>query len=279
MSSDIFIERAGHRTWLKWHRARRYHDDPVFTGKRILEGMAEGSSVEVDLVVHADRGFAVLHDLDLDDDTTGTGPVRNASAATLRALNLRANDGTPLPDTVMLLEDLAALVVRDGAHSDALLQLDYKEDAAALDAETVANFTAALAPVARHFILSSGNAPAVDMLAANLPDLRIGFDPCHEGAIERLKATRDYPAFVADSIAAAPSAELIYLAYPLVLGAEANGFDLIKAFHNANRRVDAYTIKRADTDGVAIAERLLALQVDQITTDDPAGLGAALTRK
>jgi glycerophosphoryl diester phosphodiesterase len=278
MPSDIFIERGGHRTWLKWHRARRHGTDPVFTGKRILEGMREGASVEVDLVVHAEHGFAVLHDLVLDDDTTGTGPVRKASAETLRALNLRANDGTPLPDKVMLLEDLAALLARDGAHPDALLQLDYKEDAAALDEHTVANFTAALAPVARHFILSSGNAPAVRLLSANLPDLNIGYDPCHEDALERLQATRDYPVFVADALAASPKAQLVYLAYPLVLAAEADGYDIIKAFHQADRRIDAYTIQRADAEGVAIAERLLALKVDQITTDDPVGLGAAVAR-
>lgn len=276
MPDDIFIERGGHRTWLKWHRARRRGTDPVFTGKRILEGMAEGASVEVDLVVHADGGFAVLHDLELDRETTGKGRVRDASAETLRSLNLRANDGTPLPDKVMLLEDLAALLARDGAHPDALLQLDFKEDAAALDARTVANFTTALAPVARHFILSSGNAPAVRMLSANLPELNIGYDPCHEDAIERLKATGDYPAFVADAVATSPNAQLDYLAYPLVFAAQADGFDIIKAFHQAGRRIDAYTIQRADAEGVAAAERLLVLKVDQITTDDPVGLGAAL---
>ena len=61
----------------------------------------------------------------------------------------------------MLLEDLAALIARDGAHPEALLQLDYKEDAAALTPRAVATFAAALAPVARHFILSSGDAEAV----------------------------------------------------------------------------------------------------------------------
>ena len=61
----------------------------------------------------------------------------------------------------MLLEDLAALIARDGAHPEALLQLDYKEDAAALTPRAIATFAAALAPVARHFILSSGDAESV----------------------------------------------------------------------------------------------------------------------
>ncbi|KKB11551.1 glycerophosphodiester phosphodiesterase [Devosia geojensis] len=279
MHSDIYIERNGHRTWLKWHRARRRGSDPVFTGRRILEGMAAGASVEVDLVVHADKGMAVLHDLTLERETTGAGLVRETSAEVLRSLNLRGNDGAPLPDKVMLLEDLAALLARDGSHPDALLQLDYKEDAGALDPETIASFTTALAPVGQNFILSSGDAEAVDLLSANLPDLNIGYDPCHGDALARLSATGDFAGFVAEAVAASPRADLIYLAYPAVLEAEARGFDLIAAFHAAGRRIDAYTIQRADDGGVAVAERLLALKVDQITTDDPEGLGAALARE
>jgi glycerophosphoryl diester phosphodiesterase len=278
VSDAISVTRAGHRTFLKWHRARRCASDPVFTGRRILEGMALGASVEVDLVLHADDGFAVLHNLSLDRETTGAGPVRAAPAAVLRTLRLRDNAGAPIADPVMLLEDLAALIARDGAHPRALLQLDYKEDAAALTPRAVATFGRALGPVARHFILSSGDAEAVRRLAADVPGLRIGYDPCHQGAIERLAARRDYPAFVADALAASPAAELIYLHHELVLAAEADGCDLVAAFHASGRRVDAYTIRRADPPGIAAARRLLALNVDQITTDDPDGLGAALAQ-
>ena len=75
----------------------------------------------------------------------------------------------------------------------------------------------------------------------DVPGLRIGYDPCHEGAIERLTATRAWPAFVAEALAASPSAELVYLAHELVLFAAADGFDLVAAFHRAGRRIDAYT--------------------------------------
>ena len=130
--------------------------------------------------------------------------------------------------------------------------------------------------MARHFILSSGDAEAVRLLTAGVPGIRIGYDPCHMGAIERLMASRDYPAFVADALAASPQAELVYLDHELVLFAADDGFDLVAAFHAAGRRVDAYTLPRADAAGLAAARRLLALRVDQITTDDPEGLDAAL---
>ena len=73
MADGIAIVRDGHRTLLKWHRARKQAGDLPFTGERILEGLRLGASVEVDLVKHADGGFAVLHDFSLDRATTGTG--------------------------------------------------------------------------------------------------------------------------------------------------------------------------------------------------------------
>jgi glycerophosphoryl diester phosphodiesterase len=176
----------------------------------------------------------------------------------------------------MLLEDLAALIAGAGVHPEALLQLDYKEDAAALTPRAIATFAGALDGVAAHVILSSGDPEAVRLLAAGVPGLRVGHDPCHEDAIGRLMTTRDYAGFVAEAVAASPDAELIYLDHRLVLWARDDGFDLVGAFHAAGRRVDAYTIPRADGPGLAAARRLLDLGVDQITTDDPEGLGAAL---
>ena len=276
MADAISVTRNGHQTFFKWHRGRRTGSDPVFTGRRIIEGMQLGASVEVDLVIHADNGMAVLHNLSLERETTGTGLVRETSAAVLRELHLRDNAGAPIADKVMLLEDLAALIARDGAHPDGLLQLDFKEDAAALNPAVIANFAQALGPVARHFILSSGDAEAVRLLSQNVPELRIGYDPCHKGAMDRLLATRDYAGFVADAVAASPKAEIQYLEYRLVLEADRDGFDLIGAFHAGGKRIDAYTVRSADDDGMTVIERLFELKVDQITTDDPEGVAARL---
>lgn len=272
MSDPIFIERDGHRTWLKWHRAKRQASDPVFTGKRILEGMRLGASVEVDLVLHGDRGFAVLHDLSVERETTGQGKVAELTADQLRALHLRGVDGVPLDEKVLLLEDLCGLLAQGGLHGDALLQLDYKEDWRVLDAAALSTFRAAVAPVARHMIVSSGDAEAVRLLTESTPGIRIGYDPCHDGALDRLAQTEDFAGFVRDAVAASPRAEMIYLAYQLVLEADRLGFDITAAFHAAERRIDAYTINKADGVALPKVRRLLELKVDQITTDDPEGL-------
>ena len=272
MPDPISITRRGHVTWLKWHRARRRGIDPVFTGGRILEGMRLGASVEVDLVIHGEHGFAVLHELELGREATGSGAIAAKTAAELRAQFILDNDGRPTQEPVRLLEDLATLIA--GVHPRALLQLDYKEDAAALDARTIANFAASVAPVARQLILSSGDAAAVATLAGAAPGIRVGYDPCHGDALDRLARDHDFAGFVAAAVAASPRAEMIYLAHEVILTAEAAGFDIVAAFHARHRRVDAYTIKRADAAGVLLVERLLVARVDQITTDDPEGLAA-----
>lgn len=276
MVDPIVITRNGYRTWLKWHRGRRTLSDPVFTGQRIVEGMRLGASVEVDLVVTGDKGFAVLHDMHLDRETTGTGAVAQTSDAVIRTLKLRDNDGAPIDEPVMLLDDLCALIHSTGAHPDALLQLDYKEDEQVLDAQALANFARATGPVARNMIVSSGSAKAVSMLTGAVPGMRAGFDPSDEVVFKAALASGTLQGFVDDALAASPASDLIYLAWQIVTVSADAGFDIVAAFHKAGKRVDAWTIQASDTTAVSVVEKLLASKVDQITTDDPEGLIAAV---
>jgi glycerophosphoryl diester phosphodiesterase len=239
--------------------------------------MRLGASVEVDLVVHGSVGFAVLHDHEaIDRETTGHGSARSLTGDEMRALRLRDNDGRPTDEPVLLLEDLCALLSTTAPVPEAMLQLDYKENQGPLDDKTVAAFSSAVTPVARSMILSSGEAEAVTRLSEATPGLRVGHDPCHQGALERLAASRDFAGFVATAIADSPRAEMIYLAYPMILAASGVGFDIVQAFHDGGRRVDAYTIKAANAETRPQVEQLLALKVDQITTDDPEGLAKML---
>lgn len=276
MTAPIHIERNGHRTWLKWHRGRRRLADPVFTGQRIAEAMQLGASVEVDLVIHADDGFAILHDLALDRETTGKGKVRETGAAALRQLHLRDGAGQPIVDNVLLLEDLCSLLVLKGVHPDAILQLDFKEDLQALNPQVVANFGASVEAIKKSLILSGGDFDAIAILAEVVPGIATGYDPCYGESLARLQATGDYCAFIEQALVTAPDAEMIYLAYDIVLAAEDAGFDIVAPIHAAGRRIDAWTINRVTPQSIAQVERLLRLKVDQITTDDPEGLADAI---
>ncbi|UYN99782.1 MAG: glycerophosphodiester phosphodiesterase [Devosia sp.] len=276
MADPLFIDRHGHRTWLKWHRGRRRASDPVFTGARILEAMRLGASVEVDLVVTGDKGMAVLHDLTLDRETTGAGPVAGTSDAAIRQLNLRGNNGEPLPDAVMLLEDLCQLMAGGAVHPDALLQLDYKEDESVLDDRAVAKFVAATGPVASNMVVSSGSAKAIDMLTAALPAMKKGFDATNEARFRAALAAGRLQEYVDEAMAEMPDAALVYLYWEMVTHAADAGFDIVDAFHRHGTRIDAWTIREVTPASVVQVERLLDLKVDQITTDDPEGLYAAL---
>lgn len=238
--------------------------------------MRLGASIEIDLVIHAERGFAVLHDRHVEAATTGVGNVATLSAATLRSLHLRAGDGSAIDQPVLLLEDLAGILGDRVIHPDALLQLDFKETAADLDAVAIDTFATAVTPFARNAILSCGDAQAVALLTDPVPGLRIGYDPCHNGASDAVLASGAYREFVATAVDASPKAEMVYIERRLIIDADRRGFDLVGAFHDAGRTVDAYTVYAADPASVAEVRRLVELRADQITTDDPEGLAAAL---
>ena len=275
-AAPVSITRNGHKTYFKWHRGRRRLGDTVFTGSRILEGMAAGASVEVDLVITADKGFAVLHNKTLDRETTGSGPVAAASDATIRGLRLRDNDGAPIDEPVLLLDDLCALMTKGTVHPEALLQLDYKEDETVLDARAIENFARATRPVAKNMIVSSGSAPAVRLLTDAVPGMRAGYDASEEAKFKAAVAGGTLQRFVDDAVATAPDVDMVYLYWEMVTVAADAGFDLIGAFHRHGKRIDCWTIRTTDEASVAVVERLLSLKADQITTDDPEGLVAAL---
>jgi glycerophosphoryl diester phosphodiesterase len=278
VTAPLYVDRDGHRTWIKWHRGRRHLSDPAFTGERIIEAMRLGASVEVDLVIHADHGCAVLHDPTLERETTGTGKVRDTAAAALRDLHLRDNDGQPIAGKVLLLEDLCALLAREGAHPDALLQLDFKEGSQALTPQVVVNFAASVSPVAASLILSGGDFDAISTLAQATPGLATGYDPCYGETLAKLTSDGDYLGFINQALVTAPDAQMIYLAHDIVLAAADAGIDIVAPVHAAGRRVDAWTINRITPETIARIDRLLRLKVDQITTDDPEGFAKAFAR-
>lgn len=268
----IFIERDGFRTALKWHRARKLRGDTPFTAARILEGMAAGASVEIDLVRHAGGGFAVLHDRTLDRETTGSGPVAEAAAAMLKQLKLRDGEGRPGEHGVMLIADLGRVLAERPPAAGALLQLDLKSDLPELTPLDVEVFALAIAPVVDSVILSGGDAGALRLLSEAVPGIRMGYDPSDDLDVAALAKADDFEGFVARSIAALPEASMIYLHYPRVLAAARLGFDLIGAFHREGRRVDAWTVNQVEPGIRADVEELLALRCDQITADEPVAL-------
>ncbi len=272
-ADGVAIWSGYHRVRLKWHRMKRRLEDIPFTPAILAEALAAGASSEVDLRVHGEDGFVVLHDDRLDRETSGHGPVAAATRVLLGSLTMRAPDGAITEEAVLLLDDLAALAAQEAA-PDALIQLDLKEDAGAITPAVVARFATLIAPVAERFILSGGDWTAVRRLAEATPRLAAGFDPCSDYVIDRLVSCADFDAFVAAALDDAPRASTIYLHYPIILKAASIGHDIVAAFHEADRLIDAYTLNTTHADAARTLRQLVALEVDQITTDEPIALQA-----
>lgn len=270
--TGIALRAPGHTVRLKWHRLRRQADDVPFAAARLTEGLALGASMEVDIRRHGGGGFVALHDATLDRETNGTGPIADAAPATLRRLRLRSGGGAPSPNAPILIEDLADLLA--GSPPGALLQLDCKETADHLDAACLAAFAKAVAPCADRLILSGCDWTAVAQLGANVPGLSLGFDPCDLPLAGRLATPTALAEFVALTLATAPAAGTIYLAWPIVVDALALGVDLVAAFHAHGRLVDAWTLNPGHRNAAGILGALVGAKVDQITTDEPVAMAA-----
>jgi glycerophosphoryl diester phosphodiesterase len=68
--------------------------------------------IEFDVHLSLDGEPVVIHDPTLDRTTTGTGPVRAMSGASLRALRLKDGSGTPTDERVPTLDEVVALAAR-----------------------------------------------------------------------------------------------------------------------------------------------------------------------
>src|SRR5690606_15136698 len=80
---------------LEWHRLRRRREDPVFARANLKPGLAAGAALEVDLVATADGDLVCLHELPLDEETTGHGPVAVQPSAAVLALRQRDAPARP----------------------------------------------------------------------------------------------------------------------------------------------------------------------------------------
>lgn len=267
MADGVALKGPQHPVRLKWHRLRRGRDDIDFTIARLLDGLNAGASMEVDLRRHAGPGFVCLHDETLDRETDGSGAIAKAKPELLRNLCLRDQVGTVSKQPILFFEDLVE-IVGSGSRSG-LVQLDLKESRDKLDDSTIRDFVRLARRCADRLTLSGEDWEAVRALGKDVPGLALGFDPCELPAARRLKTLTDFSEFVRLALATAPDATMIYLHYPLIIASLDAGFDIVGAFHDAHRTVDAWTLDTTAPDFSTCLRRLVACGVDQITTNEP----------
>ncbi|WP_105400278.1 glycerophosphodiester phosphodiesterase family protein [Neorhizobium sp. T7_12] len=267
--SGLGIAHQGRFTRLKWHRLRRSFKDPLFSAGVMAQGFRLGASSELDLRVRADGGFVVLHDEELEGETTGHGLIREALPETIRGLTLLQGGHPPI-----LSEDLATML--QTAHPDALLQFDMKDGLEAIGARGMDHLADHFGGAGSSIIVSGADLDLVVAVKQRLPGLKRGIDPT--GKLMEIYRHQGLKAVEADlraDISGPTEPDTIYLAWQLVLQAAKDGLDLIGLCHDADRLVDAWTFNLKNPDaGFDEAEArsfsaLIALKADQVTTDEP----------
>lgn len=278
--SVVGIARGARFTRFKWHRARRQADDFSFSTVKILDGLALGASVEIDLVQHGSAGFAVLHNVQVEKETSGSGSVRELDDKALETLYRRAPDGTLSTEHVLTFGSLALELraMKDsGRLSDkALLQLDLKDSTADIWEESYAVFAQSTDGIAENVILSGDDKVALRRLKGDQPALRLGFDPCYGDILKSWLENFNHSTFVERAVREMPEAKIIYIAKEIFLRALADGFSMADALHQHGIEIDVYTLGATRAQETKIAATLIEVNVNQITTDDPEGLAQAL---
>jgi glycerophosphoryl diester phosphodiesterase len=259
---------GGHVTRLKWHRLRRQMRDPLFSADVMQSGFALGASMELDLRVRADGGFAVLHDENLEGETTGAGLVAEKSGGELKGVRMK-DAGRPL----ILSEDLSRML--QSAHPDALLQFDMKDDYEAIGSNGITHLAAHFQNIAASVIISGASLELIVAVKETLPHLKRGIDPTDK--LVEIYRNQGLKAVEADLLAdmrGPTEPDTIYLHWPLILQAAKEGLDLVALCSSDDKLVDAWTFTLKDPQsGFSDAEwhdfsALMALKPGQITTDE-----------
>jgi glycerophosphoryl diester phosphodiesterase len=244
----------------------------------MADGFRLGASMELDLRVRKDGGFLVLHDEELEGETTGYGRITETTS--VGGLTMLEGGGP-----VLTSEAMAGMLAT--AHPEALLQFDMKDDLATIgDAgvEHLRHWFGGTLPCS--VIVGGSSLELIIAVREKLPNLLRGIDPTDK-LVEVYKAD-GLKAVEADLLAdlrGPTEPDTVYLEWRLLLEADRQGLDLVGLCHAEGRKVDAWTFTlKQPKAGFSDEEwaqfsRLIALKADQITTDEaPATEAAWLAR-
>ncbi len=161
---------------------------------------------------------------------------------------------------------------REAPAARGAIQLDVK--ALAVDERACARFAALVTPAAERFTVSGEDFGLVERLAAAAPGVRLGFEPLRLFRDDPPREAEGFRQLAARMLAAAPSAEIVYVHAGLALAALACGENLVGRLVDAGRAVDCWTI---DPHRSAVADtlrRLAEAGCGQITTNGPEAIAS-----
>lgn len=298
------IAHGSRRVLLKYHRllsgSSLHPPNSVSALRELLAGGVE--VIEFDVHAIADGAYVLNHDDTFDGETTGTGAVRGATPAVVKAISLKGSREPPA-----LLSEVTDILA---AHRRPLkVQVDLK-DQMPLEAGEVARLLRAIEPMRAnthlHVIvgclgdwnlrtlrrLDSSLALGLDFaLYLDVPEpefprlpLRVnvyGYLDDHPLGYVQTLSTRDYLVDRIESLCAlVPGAVEVYLRMEFIQRALADGVNPVEI---VRRRlgavlVDGWTLNADHLRAAAMLQMLLQAGVDQITTDTAVQIAALMEK-
>jgi glycerophosphoryl diester phosphodiesterase len=255
------------------------------------------SWIEVDATALADSDYLLVHDADLESETTGTGAVAGCSAEHAADLFIK-HQGVATTSRVPRLSQVVEIMARRGGASR--LQVDFKDVTPFPSDEPLRRLARILKPLGVRALVSTTADWQLRRLRSVAPLLELGFDihfyldlrpegstepsppqirgaygyyDDHPIARHHFWPTADY---LADRCAAfvglVPGATTFYINHHFLVRSLDDGFNWASDLHRAGIKVDAWTLDADNPVAVTNARRLLAAGVDQFTTNTPTDL-------
>jgi len=260
--------------------------------------------IEIDITALAADDYLLVHDPDLESETTGSGAVANAVPGEIAHIVYLDAQGAPTPYKVGRLAQVVDLFRDYGGTTR--LQLDFKNVLPFRSDEPLQRLVQLVQPLGERVIVSSGADWQLRRLRKLAPWLDLGLDvhfyvdwrrpdemidpripPYRQGAYgywddHPLATQRFYslPDYLSDRCAAlaglVPRCSTFYVDYRMVLQGLDEGFSWAAACHAHNIKLDIWTLDIRDDARADAARRLLADGADQFTTNTPRELAGVV---
>lgn len=253
---------------LKWHMLRRRRSDPPHLRANLAAGLDADASLEVDIVVTRDGQFACLHDLTLNRETTGTGPVAEASRGELMQLRQRGPGDVVLDSPPLFLDEIVAALAERERPFQGIVQLDMKEPGERFGDALVKPLRGTLGAYPGAFIVSGTDSDLIRRIGDTMPEVARGFDPLDVYAAGPPTTAAEFSSLAETTLRLAPGLRVYYLEANLILAGLDHGVNLVEEVGAGDAEIDAWTVDANRPDVRSVLDRLIATGCRQITTND-----------
>jgi glycerophosphoryl diester phosphodiesterase len=264
---------------------------------------ADAGVIEIDITPLAGDDFLLVHDPDLESETTGSGKVGECPPEQAKTYKLKHRGVATEHPPALLSEVVAAFLARGRATR---LQLDYKAVFPSVSDEALRRVVRLIEPLGDRVIISSGADWHLRKLRRLASWLDLGFDigfyldwrdpswetdprmppylrgayDYHDDHLLAKMALLPKSAYLAERcemlLGQLPDASTWYVSHHVIARCLDDGFNMTAWLHENNVRMDAWTLDTDKPAAVTNAPRLLAAGVDLFTTNTPTAMATLL---